>query len=235
MGNEATENFLQELYRLQSASVGPVGLSTLARKLRVTPGAVAQMADRLVTLSWIRRRGRGGLELAPRGRAAAVRLIRHHRLAERFLVDVLGLSLEQAHQEAHRFEHVISDEVEQRLDKLLGHPKRCPCGDPIPSASGQVREDRDLVSLETLGEGASGEIVRLSEDDMHVLRYIESLRLLPGSKVVLQHRAPFDGPLTFRAGSQTHTVGREVATRIFIRPGPSRNGVKPAPGKKTES
>ena len=218
------ENFLQELYRLQDGRRDPVGLTALSRKLGVSPAAVAQMSVRLSGEGWIQRRGRQGISLAPKGRANALLLIRRHRLAERFFTDLLGLSLEQAHIEAHRFEHVISDEVDRRLDALLHHPERCPCGHPIPTENGKIQSDADLMPLDALPPGRNAEIVRLSEDDSRILRYLETLRLLPGVRVTVLERAPFGGPLTLQAGAGKRSIGAEVASRIFVRPAPNPRG-----------
>ena len=162
-----------------------------------------------------------GVELTPKGAAAAAELVRHHRLLELYLVRHLGYSWDEVDAEAERLEHVISEAFEDRVDALLGHPTEDPHGDPIPSKGGVVpsRPSRPLSELE-LGQDAV--VRRVSDDDADRLRYLALLGLFPGTHIRLRERAPYGGPLRVEVrgegGVSEHALGAEIAAEILVAP-----------------
>src|SRR5262249_41129663 len=140
-----------------------------------------------------------GVELTAGGRVLAAELVRHHRLIELFLVRALGYGLYSVDAEAERLEHAISEEFEDRLDALLGHPIEDPHGDPIPSKSGEV-VITPTQPLADLPCGQPAVVRRVSDDDAALLRYLATLGLVPGTRVCVLERAPFDGPLLVHVG-----------------------------------
>jgi DtxR family Mn-dependent transcriptional regulator len=167
----------------------------------------------------VARSGRG-LELTEKGRARAESVVRKHRLAERFLVDVVGLPWYEAHHEAGRWEHVISDEVEARFVAILHNPTTCPHGNPIP---GTVRDPLPQRALTEVAEGTLvtlSRITELIEVDRDALVYLNDHGLVPGRRARIRSRAP-DGTLTLEldeAGATPRTVaiGPALGRQLFV-------------------
>ena len=153
--------------------------------------------------------------LTPRGRLIALEVLRHHRLLERYLADTLGMPLDEVHAEADRLEHVISEQLEARIDEALGFPTLDPHGDPIPDRELRLvaAERRALLDLEP---GERGVVARVPDGDPALLRYLGELALVPGSDVELDSLAPFGGPASVRTASGTHAIARELAAAIGV-------------------
>jgi DtxR family Mn-dependent transcriptional regulator len=171
------------------------------------------MTKRLAELGLVERAPYRGVALTDDGRRGALEVLRHHRLLERYLVDRLGLSLDQVHVEADRLEHALSEELEAKIDAELGYPTHDPHGDPIPDRELRVSEggSRTLCDLE-VKERAT--VSRVPDADPELLRYLSELGLVPGSEVELVSFAPFDGPVAVRTALGEHAISRELADRI---------------------
>jgi DtxR family Mn-dependent transcriptional regulator len=208
----AVQDYLKAIYALESAGER-VTTSALARRMRVSAPSATAMTKRLDELGLVERLPYRGVALTDEGRRNALEVLRHHRLLERYLVDRLGLSLDEVHAEAELLEHALSEELEARIDEDLGYPTRDPHGDPIPDSELRLihPEDRTLLELEP---GARVSIARVPDDDPALLRYLGTLGLVPGSRLELVARAPFDGPVTVRTDRGEHAISRDLADRI---------------------
>jgi DtxR family transcriptional regulator, Mn-dependent transcriptional regulator len=153
--------------------------------------------------------------LTSAGRAIALGVLRRHRLAERYLADVLGLPWDRVHAEAEEWEHVLSEDVAARMDEALGWPATDPHGEPIPSASGDVPPLSD-TPLARLHPRESARVARVSSEDSEFLRYLGSLGIYPDVALTVVSIAPFGGPVTVEVGGQPHAIGRAVAERVFV-------------------
>jgi DtxR family transcriptional regulator, Mn-dependent transcriptional regulator len=163
-----------------------------------------------------------GAELTKAGERAALELVRHHRLLEQYLAETLGLSIDAVHAEAHRLEHRLSEDVEARIDASLGFPSHDPHGHPIPDRSLKLAE-APVGTLAGLEPGVSAVIQSVPDGDPALLRYLSDLQLVPGARVELCAVAPFDGPVTVRAGGREHAISRGLAGDIgVIRPAKRR-------------
>jgi DtxR family Mn-dependent transcriptional regulator len=156
------------------------------------------------------------ITLTPEGERVALGLVRKHRLLERFLVDLLKLPWDHVHEEAGRLTPVLSDEVGEALAKLLGDPASCPHGNAIPSAALVVPAEKG-TPLHRLRPGQGGIIVRIEREEAELLKYLATLGLLPQTKVEVEEVAPFGGPILIRVGDSRYALGRNVASRIFVR------------------
>jgi DtxR family Mn-dependent transcriptional regulator len=210
----AAQDYLKAIYELQPQGATP---SLVAERLGVSAPAVTKMVRRLVELRLARCEKHPPLALTPAGEKIALEVIRHHRLLEAYLAEALGYSWDQVDAEAEKLEHVISEEFEDRIDAALGYPTHDPHGDPIPTRDGRI-EAAQCQRLSDLAEGSSGVIARVSDSDPELLRYLGGLGLYPNTPVELRSRAPFGGPLTVRARSGEHAIGREAAEQIFVAP-----------------
>ena len=131
--SESIQDYLKQLYHLQSAA-GRVSVTALAREQRVSPASASAMVKKLAALRLVAHAPYRGVRLTAAGEKVAVEVIRHHRLLELYLADTLGLHVDSVHDEADRLEHVLSEELEAKIDDALGYPTHDPHGDPIPNA-----------------------------------------------------------------------------------------------------
>jgi DtxR family Mn-dependent transcriptional regulator len=216
MASENIEEYLETIYKLEQ-DVSPVTTTALAKQLGISPASVSEMTGKLADQGLVTREPYKGVSLTPLGQAQALVVIRRHRLWERFLTDVLGLSWDQVHEEACRLEHATSPLVEERLAQLLGEPEACPHGHPMPTADGEMAVEAGCPLAElTAGQGAR--ILRVPEGDDALLRYLGTLGLEPQAAIQVEAVGPFQGPLTVRVREAQHVLGRELASQIIVRP-----------------
>jgi DtxR family Mn-dependent transcriptional regulator len=179
--SQAIEDYIKAIYMIGQAGA-PVTTNALAQRLDVAPASVTNMVKRLARLRLVRHTPYRGVELTDAGERVALEVIRHHRLLELYLSRHLGVSLDQVHSEADRLEHVISEDLEEKIAVALGQPDLDPHGDPIPSRDGSVAA---MVSL-ALGDckpGQRGIVARIGDRDPKVVRELTSAGLLPGTEV----------------------------------------------------
>jgi DtxR family Mn-dependent transcriptional regulator len=208
----AVQDYLKAIYVLESAGER-VTTSALARRMAVSAPSATAMTKRLDELGLVERLPYRGVALTEAGRRGALEVLRHHRLLERYLVDRLGLTLDEVHAEAELLEHALSEELEAKIDEELGYPTHDPHGDPIPDRELRLvhGESRTLLDLEP---GARGSIARVPDGDPELLRYLGELGLVPDAGVEVLGQAPFGGPVTVRTSSGEHAISRELADRI---------------------
>jgi DtxR family transcriptional regulator, Mn-dependent transcriptional regulator len=216
-GSEAVEDYAKALYSLSRRCEGPVSTSALAARLGVSPGAVSLMLKRLAEDGLASYRPYHGAELTEAGERVALEVMRHHRLLESYLAEVLGMPWDRVHDEAEVLEHYISEELEELIAAALGDPGHDPHGDPIPDAQLVIHEE-EAGSLAELEPGASAVLVRVSDSDPEMLRYLGELGIAPGDRLELLGSEPFGGPLRVRAGDREHALGGELVASMQVRP-----------------
>ena len=156
-----------------------------------------------------------GVRLTASGRRVALGVIRHHRLLELFLAEVLEMPWERVHAEAEVLEHVLSSELEEIIARKLGDPTHDPHGDPIPTRELAIEEGQTR-SLDELDSGAHGRFVRVSDSDPEMLRYLRDRGVAPGADFEVIDRQPFGGPLFVRFGEAVHPLGGELARAMRV-------------------
>ena len=209
------EDYLKAIYELEQRG-DSAGTNDIATRLGIAAASVSGMIPRLARLGLVRAERYKGARLTSAGRAAALQLIRRHRIIESYLVERLGFGWENVHGEAERLEHAASDELIARMADAIGNPTADPHGAPIPTESGEVDETR-LDSINDLPEGTEAVVIRMSDRDPEFLRYLDGLGIRPGASVKLAARAPFDGPVTIEVDGARHAIGANVAARVFIK------------------
>ena len=185
----------------------------IAERLQVSRPAVSEMIKRMESEGLVTTDD--GIRLSPSGAELANQVVRRHRIAERFLTDMLGLSWAQAHHEAGKWEHIMSPEVEAALDRVLGSPTTCPHGNPIPGSG--YREPK-MVSLANLGVGATFTITRIPEVlefEPGLLEFLEESGIQPGHAGVITASSP-DGTLTVELDGRHVGVGAFACERILV-------------------
>src|SRR5579872_6868526 len=217
----AEQDYLKQIYLLQEET-GRATTQALADRLNIRPSSVTAMIKRLAEDqdgAFVHHTPYHGVELTDRGVAVALEMLRHHRLIELFLSELLGVPWDRVHEEAERLEHVLSEDLEERIAVRLGDPQFDPHGDPIPTREG-VMPMRALPRLTELNPGSAGRIARIEPQGQEVLQYLESLGLTIHAEVTLVDIAPFGGVVTVIVGgpgaAQTRAVGEQLAAGIFI-------------------
>ena len=212
--SSAVEDYLKAILKLEDEGERAT-TNAVAERLGVSAPSVTAMAKRLAAEGLVERKPYRGVVLTARGRRVALEVVRHHRLLERYLSERLGLGLDEVHDEAERLEHVLSEELEARIDAELGFPTHDPHGDPIPDRELRLAEsdERTLASLEP---GERSTITRVPDASADVLRYLSGLSLVPGEDVEVVVAAPFGGPVTVRAGGAEHALSRQLAASIGV-------------------
>ena len=210
----AIQDYLKEIYKLEAEGTRPT-TSAIARRMAVAPSSVTSMLKKLSALGLAEHSPYRGVELSEDGKKIALEVIRHHRLLEQYLAETLGVPIDAVHAEADRLEHVLSEELEARIDEQLGFPTHDPHGDPIPDAGLRIDMKR-LRSLDALEPGEQATISRVPDGDSELLRYLAGLRLVPGGRVTMRRSEPFDGPVTVAVDGQEHAISRDLAMQIGI-------------------
>jgi DtxR family transcriptional regulator, Mn-dependent transcriptional regulator len=208
------EDYLKALYLLRGDQ-RPVPTRELAQRLGISSPSVSEMVTRLTAQGLVEHDRYRGQQLTREGRKVALELVRHHRLLEMFLVQVLGYSLDEVHDEAERLEHVISERMEQRIFELLGRPELDPHGHAIPTLGGKLR----AVSRRPLSEGKAGEKVivqGVSDDDAGRLRELERRGLTPGTHLAIVAESKFEGPIDVRIKGRRESIPLGLARAIFV-------------------
>lgn len=220
----SAENYLLSIFRLQEHQPR-LSLTQLADHLRTLPVAEGLGTSLPSVSAMIRRMSREGLVesdqdrgvvLTSEGRVAAESIVRRHRLAERMVVDLLGMDLAKAHAEAHRLEHAISPELEERIVEKLGNPTTCPFGHPVPGSG--YSSPSNAVSLDQAEPGARMVIDRVPEDDQSLLEYMVDNDLVPGAIVHVEEAAASRGVITLSCDGRQLAFSYEVASLIWACP-----------------
>ena len=209
--------YLEALYEMAEEGIPTVQVR-LAQWMGVSAGAVSQAVKKLLAQGLVRAEGRE-LRFTPAGRNVAEHLVRRHRLAEHFLIRIIGLPWHKAHEEAERWERVISDDVELRLITILDDPATCPHGNPIPGSSHRVDYSK-LVPLRDLEPGGKGVLRRLTEDlelDLDVMRFFEDSGLMPGGRVLVERVGP-DGTMQLRVDGKGVALGAHLSDNLWVQP-----------------
>ncbi len=208
------EDYLKAIYDLAGRS-GTASTNDVAARLGVAPASVTGMIRRLSGQGLLEYERYRGVRLSEEGRVVALRTIRRHRIIESYLTERLGYAWDRVHDEAERLEHAASDELVERMASALGNPTSDPHGAPIPTADGEVDERRHRT-LADLAVGTQARMVRVSDKNPGLLRYLAEIDLTPGVTVRVLARAPFDGPLTLQVGNAEPIVGQGLAEQVLV-------------------
>ncbi|GAB4478364.1 MAG: metal-dependent transcriptional regulator [Anaerolineae bacterium] len=215
MRTRGREDYLKTIYTLQRTS-SPVRTTDIARALGVEPASVTGVIKRLAELDLLEYAPYKGVTLTDKGLKVALEVIRSHRLIELYLVEALGYTWDEVHEEAERLEHAVSPRFIARIEAALGYPETDPHGAPIPTEDGTIRP-RSENPLSSLKVSESGTITRVTDEDPGLLRYLDSLGIRPGEQVTVLSVAPYGGPIQLLVGEAEHNIGREAAMQIFVR------------------
>ncbi len=209
----AFEEYCECIFELHEDDVDVIN-ARIAERLQVSRQAVGEMIRRLESEQLVSTSA-GSIVLTDRGLVLAQRVVRRHRLAERFLTDMLGLSWAEAHHEAGKWEHIMSDSVEQAMDRVLGSPTTCPHGNPIPGSTYDAPASRPLSSLEVGQRFVVNRIPEELEFAPGLLEFLERSSITPGNDGVLTAASP-DGTLTVDMHGTAIGLSAFASTRILV-------------------
>ncbi|HOJ59525.1 MAG TPA: metal-dependent transcriptional regulator [bacterium] len=212
----SAEDYLKTVYKL-SREHRVVIPAMVAGQLGISSAAVTKMVKRLREQNLIRYSRSQGIRLTAAGEKIALRIIRHHRLIELYLIRALEFTWDQVHEEAERLEHVISDFFSDKIDAYLGFPTRDPHGAPIPTKDGRI-EDTLGQRLTDLQPGQRSIIHHVSNDDAALLRYLAELGMFPGVEVKMVTKEPFGGPYRIVVSGKTQIIGPDLANQVYMSP-----------------
>lgn len=214
--NEGAQNYAKAIYELQAREPDGVGTTAVAQRLGVTPASASGMLRRLADEGVVEYAPYRGARLTPDGERIALEVIRHHRLIELFLAEVLGMPWDRVHEEAEVLEHHISEELEELIAAKLGEPALDPHGDPIPDRDLSISAE-DSVPLLELDPGEECVFTRVSDSDASMLRYLAEREIQPGAAITVKGREPFGGPVMIEIAGRTHPLGPELAASMRVR------------------
>ncbi len=216
---QSVQDYLKRIYEL-TESGSPASTNDLAHELDVKPASVTGMIQKLASEkpALVEYHKHQGATLTPDGKRAALEVIRHHRLLETWLVQTLGYSWDEVHEEAERLEHVISEDFERRIAEALGNPIRDPHGELIPTENLDMPAD-DSTPLSSLRPNQTATILRVNAHDPNLLRHLDSLGLTPGIQIEVTNYSAFDNNLTIKAQNKTTVLGLNITTKIFVQVG----------------
>jgi DtxR family Mn-dependent transcriptional regulator len=217
--SSTVENYLKAIYQGQTvlpADARLVPMGQVASALGVTPGTATTMVKALAESGLAEYEPYSGVRLTGAGEKLAGLVLRRHRLVELFLVNVMGMSWAEVHEEAEQLEHVVSERLIERIDQMLGRPTHDPHGDPIPSAEGRI-VPKHLESLLTCPVGARVTVTRIADQDPAFLRFIESSGLKPGQQIEVEARDTAADAVTVRGTPRgSLTIGTRAASKLLV-------------------
>jgi DtxR family Mn-dependent transcriptional regulator len=210
-----TEEYLEAIYRLLKDEDRYVKTGELAEALKVKPGSVTEMVKKLTEKKYLKYEKNRGFRLTRKGRKLALDVLRRHRVAERLLVDLLGVSWEEAHDVACQWEHVLTPEMcDQVLERLNG-PATCPHGNPIPESNGSM-EPLPELTLADLDQDEEGIIDCISDENVELLRMMASMGMLPGETIRVIQISPIGDTLLIEVGTAQFALSSKLAQRVRV-------------------
>ena len=215
MNSFTEENYIKAIYHLSEGDKHVVSTNSIAELTNTKASSVTDMLKKLAEKELINYIKYQGVTLTQNGRSTAINIIRKHRLWELFLVEKLQFKWDEVHDIAEELEHIKSDELVDRLEEFLGHPRVDPHGDLIPDKHGKFHK-KDLIRVSKMQAGDKGVISGVSEHSTKFLQYLEKTGLILGNKIMVQEIIEFDGSVILTLEHKEITISREAAKNILI-------------------
>lgn len=210
------ENYLKAIYHLSSTKNESVTTSAIAEKMVTKPSSVTDMVQRLSEKNFVNYTKYQGVTLTSKGRAAALSIVRKHRLWEVFLVDKLDFSWDEVHEVAEQLEHIHSEKLVDRLDKHLGFPESDPHGDPIPSKEGELKESKKRLLTE-IPVDTAGICVGMKDSSAAFLKFLDKNSIALGDGITVLEKEEFDGSLRIRIKERKLQISHQIASNLYIK------------------
>lgn len=211
----AGEDYLKAIYKLHDEGNGGVSTQSLAASLSVSSPSASAMMKKLAGLKLVEYSPYHGVTLTTSGEKIALETIRHHRLVETYLVEILGVDWDKVHDEADRWEHVLSEEVEAKMAAALGHPTRDPHGAPIPSLNGEIPRD-NWTALSNVAAKTRCVVRRISDERGETLRHLRELGIVPNVEIEVTRAVENEGVIHLRVNNRKRVLGMVPAQSVFV-------------------
>lgn len=213
--SQSVEDYLKAIFVLQTEGQ-TASTTNIANALEVSSASVTNMLKKLAKMNLLEHESYKGAKLTGSGRKIALEILRHHRLLELYLKEVMGYSWDEVHDEAEKLEHHISEQFEERIAELLNHPTHDPHGDPIPSKDG-IMPNMAQLSIADAEVDKEYLIGRVKDQDPELLRYLESMGIIPGVKIKVLEVAPFQGPIKILMEEEKEIMlGQAVSSEVYL-------------------
>ncbi len=216
MPTVSKENYLKAVYnRINEEGTGAT-TSALAEKLEISNAAVSDMAKKLADEGLITYEKYKGMQLTNSGKKIALRIIRRHRLWELFMIQVLGLSWSEVHDEAENLEHSASDFLIDKIDDYLGYPKIDPHGDPIPQKNGSIPKAPEVIELKEAEVGKKYKVGRVNDKNNELIIYLTKIGISLSKEVEIMEKLAFDNSVIIKIDSTQHSLSEIVSSNVFL-------------------
>jgi len=210
------ENYLKAIFHLQHSYKKGVNTNALAEEMQTKASSVTDMIKRLSEKNLVNYKKYQGVKLSEQGKAAAIEVIRKHRLWEVFLVEKLNFNWDEVHEVAEQLEHIKSEKLTAELDRFLEYPKRDPHGDPIPDSKGNFAVANRIL-LSELKKGESGVCVGVKDSSVEFLQYLDKNSIALGAAVIVKQKEEFDQSMTIELDGNELMISKQISSNLFIK------------------
>lgn len=211
-----TEDYLKAIYGISYGNGDLVSTTFLAEKLDVSKAAASEMAKKLSEKGLIDYTRYKGLRLTDDGETAALKVIRRHRLWELFLMNELGLSWSEVHDEAERLEHQTSEFLINKIDEYLDYPEFDPHGDPIPNSDGKLPELPEFKTLNECEISQKYKIVKVNDSNNELMKYFTRLGLTLNTEIKVLEKLSFDNSVVIKVNGNEYALSEKIAENLFV-------------------
>lgn len=212
--SQSVEDYLKVIYQLETEGPGAT-TNNIAEMMEVSSASVTNMLKRLARLNLIEHTSYKGAKLTEAGCKIALEILRHHRLLELYLKEIMGYGWDEVHEEAEKLEHHISEQFEDKIAELLNYPTHDPHGDPIPTKDG-IMPKMALLPLTDASINNQYIIGRVRDQESELLRYFEKIGVIPGVQIRIIDKAPFNGPILVKLEDVEKTIGFNIAEQVYL-------------------
>ena len=212
--SQSVEDYLKVIYQLETEGPGAT-TNNIAEMMEVSSASVTNMLKRLARLNLIEHTSYKGAKLTEAGCKIALEILRHHRLLELYLKEIMGYGWDEVHEEAEKLEHHISEQFEDKIAELLNYPTHDPHGDPIPTKDG-IMPKMALLPLTDASINNQYIIGRVRDQEPELLRYFEKIGVIPGVQIRIIDKAPFNGPILVKLEDVEKTIGFNIAEQVYL-------------------
>ena len=212
--SQSVEDYLKVIYQLETEGLGAT-TNNIAEMIEVSSASVTNMLKRLARLNLIEHTSYKGAKLTEAGCKIALEILRHHRLLELYLKEIMGYGWDEVHEEAEKLEHHISEQFEDKIAELLNYPTHDPHGDPIPTKDG-IMPKMALLPLTDASINNQYIIGRVRDQESELLRYFEKIGVIPGVQIRIIDKAPFNGPILVKLEDVEKTIGFNIAEQVYL-------------------
>jgi DtxR family Mn-dependent transcriptional regulator len=212
--SQSAEDYLKAIYTLESKKKG-ASTTQVAKAMEISSASATNMIKRLAEMKLVEYESYKGARLTDAGQKIALEIIRHHRLLELYLMEIMDYSWDEVHDEAEKLEHHISEQFEEKIAGMLDNPTHDPHGDPIPTKEGMIPEIKG-ESLAEAKEQHSYLIIRVNNQNPESLRYLEKEGLMPGEKLTVKEKTPLNDTITIVVGDHEKILGSKLSSTIIV-------------------